>query len=292
MQTYVVIVTYNAAQWLCTCLNSLRASTIPLSVVIVDNNSADDTISIIQHSFKEVTLLKSARNLGFGKANNKGIAYALSCKADYIFLLNQDAWIRPHTIEQLIAVSQQHPEFYILSPLHLNGTEKELDANFSRYASPDYCRQLVSDCMCGQPLRDVYETTFVNAALWLLPAAGIVMLGGFDPVFPHYGEDDDFINRLHYHGYKAGICPAAVGVHARSQEPYNLDTVTPKKRYSRMKVNLLISLKDINQPFVKQLLKAYGRILKGLLTSTLRGKFSYTLSYIRLFFTPLPPYHS
>jgi GT2 family glycosyltransferase len=88
---------------------------------VVDNNSADDTVNFIKANYPEVTLLEQNKNLGFGKANNIGISLAMKNEADYVFLLNQDAWVQPDTIEKLVSAHQREPQFGILSPMHLNG---------------------------------------------------------------------------------------------------------------------------------------------------------------------------
>ena len=139
---------------------------------------------------------------------------ALENKADYIFLLNQDAWVEPNTIEKLIKVSQLKPEFGILSPLHMNGNGSTLDLNFSYYISPGGCPNLISDIITKN-INAIYETRFVNAAAWLLTNKCVTKVGGFDPIFSHYGEDDDYLNRTLFHGLKIGIVPHARIYHDR-----------------------------------------------------------------------------
>jgi len=94
MKVSVIIVSYNFEQWIDRCLGSLRRSTSPISVIVVDNGSKDKTTQIIEKNYPEVHLIKTGANLGFGKANNIGIRYAMEQGADYFFLLNQDAWHR------------------------------------------------------------------------------------------------------------------------------------------------------------------------------------------------------
>lgn len=269
MKVIVLIVTYNGEQWLSNCLNSLTNSTIPLEVVVVDNKSSDQTLEILQR-YEITKLFALNENLGFGKANNVGIKYALEQSADYVFLLNQDAWILPDTIEHLVNASQHHPEYFVLSPLHFDGTETNLDLNFQHYISPPNCMDLLGDLQKSPgDLREVYETTFVNAALWLLPKACLEHIGGFDPIFPHYGEDNDFTKRVRYHGYKVGVCPRAIGVHDRLGRndfaPEGRKTKPLKKR----KTDALIKLKDINRPLSPILRDFYKKALKNCLKELL-----------------------
>ena len=206
MKTYVIVVTYNGAHWIEKCFDSLINSNMPLTILAIDNASADGTPEQIKKLFPQVELIETGANLGFGKANNIGLIKALENKADYVFLLNQDAWVEPDTIEKLIEISQLKPEFGILSPLHMNGNGSALDLNFSYYLSPDGCPNLISDIITKN-INAIYETRFVNAAAWLLSNKCLTKVGGFDPIFPHYGEDDDYLNRTLYHGLKIGIAP-------------------------------------------------------------------------------------
>ena len=70
------------------------------------------------------------KNLGFGRANNIGLKWALENDANFVFLNNQDAWVKPETIGGVISVSQSNPEYGILSPVHLNEAGDRLDHEF------------------------------------------------------------------------------------------------------------------------------------------------------------------
>lgn len=208
MKVFVIIVTYNGDQWIEKCLASLRDSLFPISVIIIDNNSTDRTISIVKEQFSQFQFIETGSNLGFGKANNIGLEIALQQDADYVFLLNQDARVDSNCFHSLIQVHAANQQFGILSPMHLSGDNTTLEYKFIEYIQPNVCPGLVSDCILGKP-GQVYETTFVNAAAWLVSKDCLQTVGGFDPIFPHYGEDVDFVERAKYFGFKIGIVPAA-----------------------------------------------------------------------------------
>lgn len=111
MTIKAIIVTYNPAQWLDKCLGSLKKSSVKLDVIVIDNGSTDGSIEIIKNDYPNVRLIINSENKGFGAANNQGLSIALNERADYAFLLNQDAWIEPNTIEKLIEVSQNNKGF-------------------------------------------------------------------------------------------------------------------------------------------------------------------------------------
>lgn len=102
--------------------------------------------------------------MGFGKGNNIGIRKAYDAGADFVFLLNQDAWIESDTIEKLIEVANQNTEYAIISPMHLNGNGSSLDHNFSYYIATELSKTLFSDMFLNTYENKIYSQKFVNAA--------------------------------------------------------------------------------------------------------------------------------
>ncbi len=210
-----VVVTYNGMPWLDRCLGSLRASTMPTRVVVVDNGSADGTPEHIARAFPGVALIRTGRNLGFGQGNNRGIKEAMSQGARHVFLLNQDAWVLPDTLGTLVARAEADDRFGVLSPMHRNGAGDALDPAFSRYVAPGRCPDLYSDLLHGRAAGRVYPAAFINAAAWLVSARCLRTVGGFSPLFFHYGEDDEYVQRMRHHGSAIGVVPDAWVHHDR-----------------------------------------------------------------------------
>ena len=92
---FTVIVTYNSGKVINDCLRSLckKSEINDNNIIIVDNNSQDNTIQLIKQSFNNVKLNKLSDNKGFSKAVNIGIKQALTRRADYILLLNPDTLV-------------------------------------------------------------------------------------------------------------------------------------------------------------------------------------------------------
>ena len=212
----VVIVTFNGAKWVDRCFSSLRLSTIPLETIVIDNGSTDDTLSRIETGYPETRIVRTGLNLGFGKANNLGMEMGYQEGAEYFFLLNQDAWIKPDALEKLVEGHQKYPAYGVLSPIHLNGAGDELEYGFSNFVAPNKCLGLYSD-IYFRKVKDVYDAPFVNAAAWMVTRACLEKVGGFSPSFFHYGEDDNYTDRLQYHGVKLGVLPAASICHDRER---------------------------------------------------------------------------
>ena len=208
MKILTIIVSYNFEKWIDKCLGSLQASEYPTDIIVIDNKSQDNTVSIIKDKWKNVRLIASDTNLGFGKANNIGMCIAIKEGYDAVFLLNQDAWIDKETISVLAKASEDHHEYGILSPIHMNGNGEKPDKGFAFYAG-------IKD---NSDIPHSYTPTdckFINAAIWFIRTSVIKEVGGFSPLFYHYGEDKDYVNRVIYHGYKVGYISGIKGYHDR-----------------------------------------------------------------------------
>ena len=231
--------------WISKCLATIIASNIPINVIVIDNGSSDGTQSFISSFDKEIYLVENKENLGFGKANNIGIELAIKNKADYIFLLNQDAYLNPDTIQNLINTHINYPNYGVLSPIQMNGDGTSQDKNFEYLLNDrNNCFGLLqSDIINGN--KEVYRVKFVMAALWLVSSTCIKKIGMFDPIFSHYGEDNDFLNRAHFHGFYIGIVVNAIGYHDRHQRN--------ESAVKRIEINyaaLLARATNVNQPFL------------------------------------------
>jgi GT2 family glycosyltransferase len=214
MKIHVIIVTFNGMTWLAKCLSSLTTSLINLDVIIVDNNSTDGSQEFIKKEFPQFRLIETQLNSGFGKANNIGIKVALEEDTDGIFLLNQDAYIDSNTISYLHEVSQNCDDFGILSPIHMDGSCTQVDVGFSKYLSKAKTKRYVNNF---DNEISYLEVPFINAAAWYIPRRTLRQVGGFDPLFPHYGEDKDYCNRVSYNKLKIVVLKEVRVCHDRVQ---------------------------------------------------------------------------
>lgn len=239
MNIFVIIVTYNGINDIDRCLNSIITSSIPLHTIIIDNASTDTTVSFIKKNYPDTHIVELSKNIGFGKANNIGLKYAMEHNCDYVYLLNQDAWLLPDTIETLVTVQQNNPEYGIISPLQITASQHSLDNNF--YACCIECPHILDDLLLNN-LKEIYPVPFTMAAHWLIARFCLQKVGFFNPVFPHYGEDDNYENRLRYFNILNGICPLAKAVHNRSDRKRTKQQEIYKYYISLLKNSLNISI--------------------------------------------------
>lgn len=255
----VIVVTYNAMQWIKRCFDSIFSSSIPLDAFVVDNGSIDGSQDCLKSFYPNIKFFQSDTNLGFGRANNIGLRYALDNGYDYVYLLNQDAWLMPNTIEILIGVHKANPFYGILSPLQMQANMLRLDENFKLCCLGKSNDNDWEDFFLGRR-SDVFSVSYIMAAHWLISRDCLKKVGGFSPTFPHYGEDNNYANRTLYHEFAIGVVPNAVAVHDREYRRSN------KARDIYMSyIFILIFLSDIYKPVSKQWLKVLVSTVKVML---------------------------
>ena len=259
-KVYSIVVTYNGIKWIDKCLNSLINSTHTTYILVIDNGSSDETVTHIKLNFPQVQVIETGINLGFGQANNAGICEALKNNADYVFLLNQDAWVEPDTLLSLIGVHKNKGNYGIVSPIHLNGDGTAIDAYFLDYLAQSNIKGYLSDCILNDDkLHSVIETSFINAAGWLLSRECICKVGGFDPIFFHYGEDRNYTNRVLHCGFKIAIDVKSRLYHDR-EDRISKPTPDLKAQLKRDWMDDLNQFCDIRQKNFKLLL--FKRLLR------------------------------
>ena len=288
MKTLAIIVSYNFMPWIDRCLPSLLQSCETVDVLVIDNASKDETVAHIRELYPQVRLISNTENLGFGRANNIGMQIALDEGYDGVLLINQDAWLQPDALAQLVAASLQHPDFGIISPIHLTGDGSKLDPGFAKYIENrklkienyslwnDKKKPVHPD---GNAQSSMLNVQFINAALWYLPTSVIRKVGLFAPLFYHYGEDKDYVNRLHYHGYQIGYVPTAFGHHDRAERPFTRELFLRTER-----VYHLSEYANINHAFPKAF--AYGVLapVKKAFQALAKGKVTDSLAFLGISF--------
>ena len=224
-QVSIVIVTHDSLPALADCLQALREAVESMSceLILVDNSSADNSISEAQRWFPEVRILRNDRNRGFAAACNQGAA---TSRGEYLFFLNPDVVIDPGAIGSLLAAGQSQSNAGLVSG-RLRNTDGSFQATcrnfptvgnmiFSRSSAPGRLFKRNGAASGRYTLPDYGRTTEVPAV-----AATMVVVrrdlfeqtGGFDSRFFLYMEDTDLSLRLHQNGRVNLLVPDAGGVH-------------------------------------------------------------------------------
>ena len=106
MQLSVIILNYNVRYFLEQCVRSVQKALVDLDaeIIVVDNNSSDDSCIMMKQLFPHITLIENKENLGFPKGNNIAVQES---KGDYICILNPDTVVAEDTFKKLLAKSSQ-----------------------------------------------------------------------------------------------------------------------------------------------------------------------------------------
>lgn len=246
----VIIVTYNGMKWIDRCFNSIKESTEPLDVFVVDNGSTDGSVARIREIGKEwfketsndgngwwiVDIVESKENLGFGRANNLGMQYAIENGYEYAYLLNQDAWIFPETVTTLMNAFEKNPEYGVLSPIQITAKGDRMDPRFEAK-----CAKYLPDLKTRFPnMAELYKVPFVMAAHWMIKRECLAKVGGFSPAFKHYGEDDNYLDRCKWHKFAVGVDINTKAVHDREMREM------PKEK--KMRLKYVASIVKVSNP--------------------------------------------
>ncbi len=224
----VLIVTWNCRQLIGPCLDYLFASnmTEPFEVIVVDNQSRDDTVDVVRARPEAITVIEPGENLGFGRGNNLAAKHALG---KYLLLLNPDAYLTdPDALPRLLTALQA-------------GAREGRGAVAPRLNNPDGSHQIGDGGFAPTPGNVVRHLSLVSRMLpnargfyvnhptlmqreritldWLaatcllVTRAAFETVGGFDPRFFMYGEDVDLGIRLGKAGFGLMLLPGVAVVH-------------------------------------------------------------------------------
>lgn len=191
----IIIVTFNSEKWILDCLNSIENQHYSLekvNLIIVDNNSSDKTLALLEN-YKKNSLLNSFilkklnKNLGFGKANNIG---AQLSKNPYLFFLNIDTELQPDTLTNLMECVEASVEDIVA-----------WEAKQAPYEHPKHYNPVT------------LEVTWASAAALMIKRQAFMEVEGFDEAIFMYGEDVDLSWRLRDKGYKILYVPSSVVNH-------------------------------------------------------------------------------
>lgn len=152
MDVSIIIVNYNTEDLLRNCLQSVYKHTQDLSfeVIVSDNGSSDGSIEMLKDEFPQVVLIENKANLGFGAANNRGLAVA---KGKYIFYLNSDTLLSNNAVKIFYDYWETSPEKDSLGALGANLLDEQMKVIHSYGEFPKLNKVL------AETLRAIYGVT-------------------------------------------------------------------------------------------------------------------------------------
>lgn len=229
----IIIVSWNAKQYLQSCLESLRESLDAgfCNAIVVDNDSKDGSAEVAEKYHPAVSVIRSSVNLGFARANNLALARV---SAPFGMFLNSDTVVSRAALEKLLAIMKSRSEFWICGCQHVDASGN-LQNPFGRFPSLKsefitmtgmfnwpVIRHIIAfrkRRRIGKPLvlaaddkskeldEQVVPVDYVSGASMIFRREEVVRLGGFDESYFFYSEDADICKRVWEHGGKVGFCP-------------------------------------------------------------------------------------
>ena len=250
----VTIVTYNSGRFIKRCLESVLDQKYgPKEIVIVDNNSTDGTLDILEQFADRCRVIYNSENIGFAAAQNQAIAES---HGDWILTLNPDVLLLPGFIQALVDAGQIDSRVGTVCGklLTIKSTfdlpEKPLVDSTGIYFTPmlrhlDRGSQEVDN---GHYLNNEYVFgATAAAALYRRTMIDDIAIDGefFDPDFFVYREDADVAWRAQLLGWRCLYTPQARGYHVRNVLPGNRRALPAAINMHSVKNRFLMRLKNI-----------------------------------------------
>lgn len=225
MELSIIIVSWNARDFLLKCLQSLTIETFrhETEIIVVDNGSTDGSIDIVKDQFSQVKLINNETNLGFAKANNIAIRQS---KGKYVCLINSDVVVKEDCISRVIRFMDDNYRVGILGPRIL-GTNGKVQRSCMEFPTlwNAFCRSFALDYFFpkskifgSQLMRywqhdDIKSVDVINGCFWIVRRTALEEVGLLDERFFIYGEDIDWCRRFHDNDWDVVFFPEAEVIH-------------------------------------------------------------------------------
>lgn len=224
----IIIVTYNSASHIEACLKSIlpQIKTIPAEIIVVDNNSTDETKSVIHHIGNDspaMQLIENEKNRYFAPAVNQGLKAA---SGQYLLILNPDTALRPNALAQLLKVFQDDDSVGVIAPqlVYPDGSVQPSCRRFPRHRDVVFnifgINRLfpMSKFFNGWKMGDFNHTSprevdQPQGAALLTSRAVLDEVGLLDEDFPMFFNDVDWCYRVKQAEYKILFEPKAQILH-------------------------------------------------------------------------------
>ncbi len=221
------------------CLKSVEAaiSDLDAEIIVVDNNSPDDSCQMVKAQFPGVILIENKNNDGFSKGNNLGVAHA---KGEYICILNPDTVVSEDTFSKLLQFIKQQENPGIVGCRLIDGTGHFLPESKRNIPKP----KVALKKLLGNPY-DYYSNQVDEFGIGEVPVfVGAFMLmeksvynevGGFDEDYFMYGEDVDTSYKVLKAGYKNYYNGGTSVIHYKGESTLK-DVKYAKRFYGAMQI--------------------------------------------------------
>ena len=218
---YIIILVWNGKKYLSKLFSSLANLDYPkdkYKILVLDSGSTDGSRDYLRdlNDRQIIKLIELKKNLGFTGGNNLGMQHALKNKAKYIFLLNQDTFVKPDFLTELIKTAETDKKIGIVQSLtmHYNNPDKiQSLGNQLHYLGYGWSggNWLPQDTPKFE--NEAKKMVYASGAAVLYTAQMLNEIGLFDENFFAYHEDSDICLRAKLRGYKVVLAPKSIVYH-------------------------------------------------------------------------------
>ena len=251
----VIILNWNGADDTIACIDSLRQQKTVPSIIVVDNDSSDDSLARLQqykkrHSKSDLRLIKNTQNSGFAGGINVGLLHALGEGFEYIGILNPDATAAKMWSTELIKELDKNPEYGLVTGLLLSRDGKTIDSTGDFYSMWGLAFPRGRGQPRSQASKKAEPVFGATGGSVVFRASVFEKIGLFDERFFMYYEDVDISFRAQLAGFRVRYTPRAIAYHkqgASSQKVpgltvYNTFKNLPLLAYKNLPTGLLWSV--------------------------------------------------
>jgi GT2 family glycosyltransferase len=250
----ITIVTYNSGRFIKRCLESVLEQDYPYKeIIVIDNNSGDGTVDILEHFEDRCRIVYNEENIGFAAAQNQAIGLSA---AEWVLTLNPDVLLLQGFLEALVNAGNLDPKVGTVCGKLLTMTagfdfpEEPLVDSTGIYFTPNLRHLDRGSLQVDNGHFRNYEYVFgatAAAALYRREMIDDISVGGefFDADFFAYREDADVAWRSQLLGWKCLYAPYAKGYHVRKALPGNRRALPPEINMHSVKNRFLLRMKNI-----------------------------------------------
>lgn len=223
----VIVLCYNGIDLTMECLASLHHQDYPhLDILVVDNNSQDNTVEVVRQAYPQVKVIAASQNLGYAAGNNLGMQVALQSGADLIFLVNNDTRLAPDCVTTLGRALEADSHIGVIGPMVHTWRSRVIS---SAGGMINWWQADAVNVGMGEPDRGQYPARavdFINGCGLMVTRRAIERVGMLDPQFFMYWEETDWCARIRRAGLTCRFEPAARMEHKASIETQELGPTT------------------------------------------------------------------
>jgi hypothetical protein len=208
----VIILNWNGWQDTLACVESCHRLDWPnFNIVVVDNASTDGSEELLRQNLADVVIIQSGANLGFAGGNNVGIRHALECKADYVWLLNNDAVADPQALTALVECMEKHRDVAIAgSKIFYHAEPRKIWSAGGLWEKGRlHLRQRGANQVDQGQFEELCEIDSVSGCSMLVRSTFIEKIGLMDEEYFLYWEDSEWCARFRSRGYKVLFVPSS-----------------------------------------------------------------------------------